>query len=119
VGKVQGYERGIFQLAYSGLGRAATSEKQKFPLTYRANQFLMGHLGSFQESAMSDQSSELVEISKLNGDFKKNYGKILGAFLYLRSVSAASGRRMFWTSLIATALAWLATRVLAWLHLTE
>ena len=24
---------------------------------------------------MSDQSSELIEISKLNGDFRKNYGK--------------------------------------------
>ena len=36
---------------------------------------------------MSDQSSELVEISKLNGDFRKNYGKLIGALLYLRSVS--------------------------------
>jgi hypothetical protein len=79
----------------------------------------MGHLGSFQESAMSDQSSELVEISKLNGDFRRNYGRVLGAFLYLRSVSAASGRRILWTSLITTALAWLATRVFAWMHLTE
>ena len=67
---------------------------------------------------MSEQFSELVEISKLNGDFKRNYGKLLGAFLYLRSVSAASGRRIFWMSLISTALAWLATRLLAWLHLT-
>jgi hypothetical protein len=38
---------------------------------------------------MSDPSSELVEISKLNGDFKRNYGKLIGAYLYLRSVSAA------------------------------
>ena len=37
-------------------------------------------------------SSELVEISKLNGDFKRNYGKLLGGFLYLRSISAARGR---------------------------
>lgn len=41
---------------------------------------------------MSDRSSELVEISKLNGDFKRNYGKLIGAFLYLRSVSAARDR---------------------------
>ena len=34
---------------------------------------------------MSYRSSELVEISKLNGDFRKNYGKLLGAYLYLRS----------------------------------
>ena len=32
---------------------------------------------------MSDQSSELVEISKLNGDFRRNYGKLIGAYLYL------------------------------------
>jgi hypothetical protein len=28
---------------------------------------------------MSDQISELVEISKLNGDFQRNYGKLIGA----------------------------------------
>ena len=31
---------------------------------------------------MSDQSSELVEISKLNGDFRRNYGKLIGAYLF-------------------------------------
>jgi hypothetical protein len=36
---------------------------------------------------MSDPSSELVEISKLNGDFKRNYGRLIGAYLYLRSAS--------------------------------
>lgn len=36
--------------------------------------------------------SELVEISKLNGDFRRNYGRLIGAFLFLRSISAASGR---------------------------
>ena len=44
---------------------------------------------------MPNRSSELVEISKLNGDFKRNYGKLLGAFLYLRSISAACGRPSF------------------------
>ena len=39
----------------------------------------------------AQSSSELVEISKLNGDFKRNYGKLLGAILYLRFVSAARG----------------------------
>ncbi|MEH2536631.1 MULTISPECIES: hypothetical protein [unclassified Bradyrhizobium] len=61
---------------------------------------------------MSDQSSELVEISKLNGEFRKNYGKLLGAYLYLRSVSAARGRSWFWAGLVSfacsVALAWLA-----------
>jgi hypothetical protein len=64
---------------------------------------------------MSDQSSELVEISKLNGDFRRNYGKLVGAFLYLRSISAARGRSIIWTSTISialsAALAWLTRRV--------
>ena len=68
---------------------------------------------------MSDRSSELIEISKLNGDFKKNYGKLIGAYLYLRSVSAARGRSLFWTGLIwaawSAALTWLARRGLIWL----
>ena len=67
---------------------------------------------------MSDQSSELVEISKLNGDFKRNYGKLLGAILYLRSVSAARGRPWLWAGLISFAgslvLAWLAKHVSNW-----
>jgi hypothetical protein len=61
---------------------------------------------------MSDRSSELVEISKLNGDFRRNYGKLIGAYLYLRSVSAARRRSWFWAGLISfacsVALAWLA-----------
>jgi hypothetical protein len=69
---------------------------------------------------MSDQSSELVEISKLNGDFRKNYGKLIGAYLYLRSVSAARGRSLVWTGLISiacsAALAWLARQGLIWLR---
>ena len=60
---------------------------------------------------MPDQSSELVQISKLNGDFRRNYGKLIGAFLYLRSISAARGRSWFWAGLVSfdcsVALAWL------------
>ena len=52
---------------------------------------------------MSEQSSELVKISKLNGDFRKNYGRLIGAFLYLRSVSAARGRSWFCAGLISFA----------------
>jgi hypothetical protein len=63
---------------------------------------------------MPDQSSELVEISKLNGDFRRNYGKLLGAYLYLQSLSAARGRSWFWAGLVSfvcsVALAWLARR---------
>jgi hypothetical protein len=61
---------------------------------------------------MSDRCSERVEISKLNGDFRRNYGNVLGAILYLRSVSAARGRSWFWAGLVSfafsVALAWLA-----------
>ena len=38
---------------------------------------------------MSDREvthSDLVEIAKRNGDFRKNYGLLVGAFLYLRSI---------------------------------
>jgi len=60
---------------------------------------------------MSDASSELVEISKLNGDFKRNYGRLIGAFLYLRSISAARGRSILRSGLFLA----LATASLTWL----
>lgn len=49
---------------------------------------------------MSFPPSELVEISKLNGDFKRNYGRLIGAYLYLRSINATRSRPFFWTSLV-------------------
>jgi len=65
---------------------------------------------------MTDQS-ELVEISKLNGDFRRNYGKLLGAFVYLRSISAARGRSLLWSGLIVTTLSGLALLArLGWLR---
>ncbi|MCK1420269.1 hypothetical protein IVB15_07250 [Bradyrhizobium sp. 182] len=64
-------------------------------------------------------SSELSKIAKLNGDFKRNYGTVLGAFLYLRSISAARGRSIFWVGLLSVAcsaaLAWLGKYGFAWL----
>ena len=60
---------------------------------------------------MSIPTSELVEISKLNGDFKRNYGRLLGGYLYLRSISAARGRSYLWGgllfALVSAGLAWL------------
>ena len=60
---------------------------------------------------MSDTSSELVEISRLNGDFKRNYGRLIGGFLYLRSINAARGRSFvwtgFWVGLASACLTWL------------
>ena len=65
------------------------------------------------------EQSELVEISKLNGDFRRNYGKVLGAILYLRSVSAARGRSIFCASVLVAsvsfAVAWLKQHGLPWL----
>jgi hypothetical protein len=53
-----------------------------------------------QEVEVSD--SDLVEIAKRNGDFRKNYGVVLGACLYLCSVNAAAGRRPFlWGALLS------------------
>jgi hypothetical protein len=63
---------------------------------------------------MSDPSSELVEISKLNGDFKRNYGKLIGAYLYLRSISAARGQSFFWSGLLS--IAWSAALAWLWKH---
>jgi hypothetical protein len=53
---------------------------------------------------MSDREvthSDLVEIAKCNGDFRKNYGVLVGAILYLRSINAARPRLFWWQTLIA------------------
>lgn len=59
--------------------------------------------------------SDLSKIAKLNGDFKRNYGPLLGAFLYLRSISAARGRSWFWAGLASllgsAALGWVSQHV--------
>lgn len=65
------------------------------------------------------EPSELSKIAKLNGDFKRNYGTLLGAFLYLRSISAARGRSWFLAGLFSiacsAALAWLGKHGFPWL----
>ncbi|MCP3442347.1 hypothetical protein [Bradyrhizobium sp. CCGUVB14] len=63
---------------------------------------------------MADQAeaaSELSKIAKLNGEFQRNYGTLLGAFLYLRSISAARGRSWLWGGLFSLAC----SAVLGWL----
>ena len=59
-----------------------------------------------------EATSDLFKIAKLNGEFKRNYGTLIGAFLYLRSISAARGRSYLWAGLISfvcsALLAWLA-----------
>lgn len=73
-----------------------------------------------EPALMSDQSCDLAKIAKLNGDFRKNYGTLLGAFLYLRSISAARGRSWLLAGLISmicsAALAWVGKVGLSWLH---
>jgi hypothetical protein len=64
-------------------------------------------------------SSNLFKIAKLNGDFRRNYGTLLGAFLYLRSISAVRGRFSLWPLIsvaCSAALAWLTKYGLNWLH---
>jgi hypothetical protein len=46
--------------------------------------------------------SDLVEIAKRSGDFRKNYGVYVGAILYLRSISAARPRLFRWQALITS-----------------
>ncbi len=69
---------------------------------------------------MSARSSDLVAIARLNGDFQKNYGRLIGAVLYLRSISAAQGRPVFWTGLLFAALSvamvWVEGYATTWLH---
>jgi hypothetical protein len=44
-------------------------------------------------SERDETHSDLVEIAKRNGDFRKNYGVLVGAILYLRSIAANIPRR--------------------------
>ena len=59
----------------------------------------------------ADMSSELSKIAKLNGDFRRNYGSLLGAFLYLRSISAVRGRSWLWAGLFS----FVCSAVVGWL----
>ncbi|MCA6104757.1 hypothetical protein [Bradyrhizobium australafricanum] len=43
----------------------------------------------------SEKRSDLVEIAKQGGEFKKHYGKWWGGFLLLSLANKASGRRPF------------------------
>lgn len=63
-------------------------------------------------------SSELSNIARLNGDFRRNYGTLLGAFLYLRSISAAGGRSWLWAGLVSVigsvVLNWVGKHIFSW-----
>lgn len=76
------------------------------------NKVLVAFLGA--SIVTNDTSSDLSKIAKLNGDFRRNYGTLLGAFLYLRSISATRGRSWFWAGmaslLSSVAVGWLNMR---------
>ncbi|MET4493461.1 hypothetical protein [Bradyrhizobium sp. LA7.1] len=67
----------------------------------------------------ADVTSELSKIAKLNGDFRRNYGPLLGAFLYLRSISAVRSRSWLWAGLASvvcsSVLGWIAKYGFSWL----
>jgi hypothetical protein len=48
-----------------------------------------------------EKVSDLVLITRQNGEFRRNYGPWLGAFLYLRSMNAARPRSVLWSGLFA------------------
>ncbi|MGY3590317.1 hypothetical protein ACVIGB_010100 [Bradyrhizobium sp. USDA 4341] len=60
------------------------------------------------------RSSDLVEIARRSGEFRKHYGVVLGAFLYLSSISAARPRSIWWSgvlsALIGAAAIWTKSR---------
>jgi hypothetical protein len=49
-------------------------------------------------------ASDLLEVVKRNGDFRKNYGMVIGGYLYVRSIRAACGRSV-WRGLFFAAVA--------------
>ena len=51
------------------------------------------------------KDTNLVEVVKRNGDFRRNYGMLVGSLLYLRSLSAARRGSVFWNAAIALATA--------------
>lgn len=66
---------------------------------------------------MADQqarSSDLVEIARRSGEFRKHYGVVLGALLYLSSISAARPRSIWWsgvlTALVGAVALWIKSR---------
>ena len=62
--------------------------------------------------------SDFVELIRRNGDLRKNYGALIGAFLYLRSLSAVRSRPFSWVALIlgiiAAVLPWVAKLYWRW-----
>jgi hypothetical protein len=92
----------------AGRSIASISENPNLNSTLNPNQYYRGPLEIMlrrREVGMSDRDvthSDLVEITKQNGDFRKNYGVIVGAILYLRSINAARPRLFWWQAVMAS-----------------
>jgi hypothetical protein len=52
-----------------------------------------------ESGSMEAPASDVVEIAKRNGEFMR-WGKLIGAYLYLRSLNAARPRSIWWKGLI-------------------
>jgi hypothetical protein len=52
-------------------------------------------------SELRGSYSDLVQIAKVNGEFRRNYGLLLGAYLYLRSIDAARRRPLHWIGIVS------------------
>lgn len=62
-------------------------------------------------------SSDLSNIAELNGNFRRNYGTLLGAILYLCSIRAARRASHWggWIAAVAAAiLTWVAKYLWSW-----
>jgi hypothetical protein len=70
---------------------------------------------------MSIPTSELIAIARLNGEFKRHYGRLIGAVLYLTSINAARRRPLLWPAvwgaLLSAGVAWIKQRGASWFRL--
>jgi hypothetical protein len=97
--------------------RPVVSENQKFNSTLDPKSVVRScrqrDVRANERSTVSERDvthSDLVEIAKRNGDFRKNYGVLVGAILYLRSINAARPRLFWWQALMAGIAAALGVR---------
>lgn len=84
------------------VGERAIHERRNVGCPVEQNT-LRGCSKAKQETSLTrlgQQHSDFVEIARRNGDFQRNYGTLLGAFLYLRSLSAVRGRPITWMGLV-------------------
>jgi hypothetical protein len=75
--------------------------------TGRAAFYSGGHLdGQISDLALDERGLRpgTLDGKSRRPNFRKNYGTIVGGYLYLRSISAAGARSVFWRGLFFTAV---------------